>query len=79
MARIDSLASAKKRTAHYLMKEAIHEYIQREESRLNFIRASEESAREFQHTGLHVMHDEFDAWLETWGGDNEQPMPACHK
>lgn len=77
--RIDLLASTKKRTAHYLIKEAIQEYIRREESRLNFIRAAEESAREFQSTGLHITHEEFDAWLETWGTDTEQPMPLCHK
>ena len=34
--RIASLATMKKRTPHYLMKEAILEYVQREEARQNF-------------------------------------------
>jgi predicted transcriptional regulator len=76
--RIAVLASTKKRTAHYLMKEAIHEYIQREESRLNFIRAAEAASQEFKDTGMHVTHDELDSWMETWGTENEQPMPVCH-
>lgn len=41
--RIASLASAKKRTPHYLMKEAILEYLQKEEARQNFIAATESS------------------------------------
>ena len=76
--RIALLASTKKRSAHYLMKEAIREYIQREESRLNFIRAAEAASLEFKESGLHVTHDELDSWMETWGTENEQPMPACH-
>lgn len=76
--RIALLASTKKRTAHYLMREAIHEYIQREESRLKFIRAAEAASLEFRETGLHVTHDELDSWMETWGTENEQTMPACH-
>ena len=76
--RIALLASTKKRTAHYLMKEAIHEYIQREESRLNFIRAAEAASQEFKETGLHITHEELDSWMETWGTENEQPMPICH-
>ena len=77
--RINLLASAKKRTAHYLMKEAIHEYIEREETRLNFIRAGEESAREFQATGLHITLDEFDSWVDAIQTDINAPMPVCHK
>ena len=76
--RIAVLASIKKRTAHYLMKEAIHEYLQREESRLNFMRAAEAAAQEFKDTGMHVTHEELDAWMETWGTENEKPMPVCH-
>ena len=76
--RIALLASTKKRTAHYLMKEAIHKYIQREESRLNFIRAAEAALLEVRETGLHISHGELDSWLETWGAENEQPMPICH-
>ncbi|MCX7217705.1 MAG: CopG family transcriptional regulator [Burkholderiales bacterium] len=77
--RINVLASTKKRTAHYLMKEAIHEYIQREESRMNFINAAVASAKEFEETGLHITLDEMDSWMESWGTDNEKPMPICHK
>ena len=48
--RIASLASAKKRTPHYLMKEAILEYLQKEEARQNFIAAAESSFVHFKET-----------------------------
>ena len=38
--RIAALASAKKRTAHYLMKEAILANVNQEEARQNFIAAA---------------------------------------
>ena len=62
-----------------MLKEAIHEYIEREESRLNFIRAAEASAREFDETGLHITLDEFDTWVDAIQLDTNTPMPVCHK
>ena len=62
--RIASLATMKKRTAHYLMKEAILEYVQREEARQNFIKAAETSFEHYKETGLHITLDEFSAWVD---------------
>lgn len=33
----------------------------------------------YQETGLHATSPEVFAWLETWGEENEQPVPICHK
>ena len=41
--------------------------------------AAEASAKEFEETGLHVTFDEMSSWVESWGSDNEKPMPICHK
>lgn len=73
------LASTKKRTTHYLMKKAMHEYIELEEPRLNFIRAAEASAREFDETGLHITLDDFDVWVDAVQVDTNTSMPVCHK
>ncbi len=77
--RLRLLASTKKRTAHYLMKEAIQEYIKREETRLNFIRAGEESARHYKATGLHIRFDELSVWVDAVQTDADVAMPLCHK
>ena len=35
--------------------------------------------QEYQDTGLHVTGDEVITWLDTWGKENEQAAPVCHK
>ena len=77
--RIISLANAKKRTPHYLMKEAILEYVRREEARQNFIKAADRSFEHFKETGLHITLDEFDAWVDDIQKDPDVPLPQCHR
>ncbi len=77
--RIAALASTKKRTPHYLMKEAILDYVRREESRQNFINAAEASFEHYKETGLHVTLDELNAWSEEVQTHPAAPLPACHK
>lgn len=76
--RIASLAAMKKRTAHYLMKEAILEYVQREEARQNFIKAADTSFEHYKETGLHITLDEFSAWVDEVQKDPDAPVTACH-
>jgi len=33
---------------------------------------------DYRATGLHATADEVDAWLATWGTDDERPAPARH-
>jgi predicted transcriptional regulator len=76
--RISSLATLKKRTPHYLMKEAILEYVQREEARQNFIQAAEASFEHYKETGLHITLDEFGAWVDDVQNNPNEPITACH-
>ena len=73
--RVQKLALARKRTSHWLMKEAIEQYVAREEVRQADHRDAIESWEEYQRTGLHITGDELIEWLETWGTDNEKPAP----
>lgn len=77
--RIASLATMKKRTPHYLMKEAILEYVQREEARQNFIKAANTSYEQYKETGLHITLDEFSTWVDEIQNKPDSPIPACHK
>jgi predicted transcriptional regulator len=77
--RIAALASAKKRTPHYLMKEAILEYVRREEARQNFIAAAEASFEHYKETGLHVTLDEFGGWVDAVQTAPDTALPPCHK
>ncbi|MDD5056457.1 MAG: CopG family transcriptional regulator [Sideroxydans sp.] len=76
--RIASLAALKKRTPHYLMKEAILEYVQREEARQNFIKAAEVSFEHYKETGLHITLDEFGAWVDEAQQNPNAPIATCH-
>ncbi len=76
--RIASLATAKKRTPHYLMKEAILEYVKKEEARQNFIATAESSFEHYKETGLHITLDEFSHWVDEVQEIPEAPAPACH-
>jgi predicted transcriptional regulator len=76
--RIAALAVVKKRTAHYLMKEAILEFVQREEARQNFIKAAEASFEHYKETGLHITLDEFSVWVDDAQKNPGAPIAACH-
>ena len=77
--RIASLATMKKRTAHYLMKEAILEYVQREEARQNFIKVADASFEHYKETGSHITPDEFSQWVDEFQQNPDAPFPACHR
>lgn len=77
--RIASLAVTKKRTSHYLMKEAILDYIRREEATQNFIKAAEASYDHYKETGLHITLDQFSAWADQVQEDPTTPIPICHR
>ena len=76
--RIQSLAERKQRSAHWIMREAIRTYVEKEEARQSFLAAAEESWRDYQETGLHLTGEEVSAWLATWGTEDETDAPECH-
>ncbi len=77
--RLKRLATARHRAPHWLMREAIAQYVDREEKRQALHQDAVAAWQEYEETGLHVSGNEVMAWLETWGTDNEQSAPACHK
>ncbi len=77
--RIESLAVAKRRTPHWMMREAILQYVAREERQEAFRKDTIAAWEEYQEAGLHATAQEVENWLESWGGDDELPVPECHK
>jgi predicted transcriptional regulator len=77
--RIKRLAEARHRTSHWMMREAIRQYVEREEKREAFRKDALDAWQEYRETGLHVTGDEVMVWLETWGEENETAAPVCHK
>lgn len=77
--RVQHLADNRRRSAHWLMREAIEQYVEREERRESFRRDTLKAWEDYQATGLHATADEVEKWLASWGTDNEVPAPTCHK
>ncbi|HQU63071.1 MAG TPA: CopG family ribbon-helix-helix protein [Nitrosomonas sp.] len=77
--RIQHLANRRHRSAHWIMREAIREYIEREEARESFKQEALESWTAYQETGRHLTGQEVRNWLKTWGTEKETKAPACHE
>jgi predicted transcriptional regulator len=77
--RVENLAEARHRSAHWLMREAIYQYVEREEKREAFRQDTIKAWDEYQETGLHATAAEVDTWLASWGTEDELPAPICHK
>lgn len=78
-ARVKRLAEARHRTSHWLMREAITQYVEREERREAFRQETLQAWEECRTTGLHATAEEVEAWLASWGTDHELPAPTCRK
>ena len=78
-AKIEHLAQARDRSPHWMMREAITQYVEREERKEAFRRDTLDAWQEFQETGLHVSLEEADKWLAGWGTETDGGTPRCHK
>lgn len=77
--RLQKLASQRRRSAHWIMLEAIQQYVDREEARESFKQEALASWSAYQETGRHLTGQEVRTWLNTWGTDDEKAAPECHK
>ena len=78
-ARVRSLADQRRRPVHWLMREAIEQYVTREEQREAFRQEALDAWEQFQSTGLHVTGAEADAWLAALEAGNDVEPPRAHR
>lgn len=77
-ARVKRLAEARRRTPHWLMREAISQYVDREEKRESFRQDTLKAWDDYRTTGLHATATEADAWLAQLEQGNDVEPPECH-
>jgi predicted transcriptional regulator len=77
-ARIRTLADQRRRPVHWLMREAIEQYVTREEQRETFRQEALDALNHYQTTGLHVTGAEADAWLAELEAGNDVEPPTSH-
>lgn len=76
--RINNLASARQRTPHALMIQALETYIEREEKREALRIEARAAHDEYMRTGLHLTNAEVKLWLTELAKGNDVEPPACH-
>ncbi len=77
--RVQHLAIQRRRSPHWIMLEAIQQYVEREEAHESFKQEALASWAAYQETGLHLTGQETRTWLNTWGTEDEKAVPECQK
>ena len=77
-ARVQRLAELRRRSAHWVLREAVAQYLAREEEREHSRQKALASWDDFNRTGLHVTGEEVDAWLAQLEAGEDAPPPECH-
>lgn len=75
--RVRRLASSRRRSPHWLMREAIEEYVEREEKREQFRQDALTAWAHYQTTGLHATAEEADNWLAKLEAGKDAAPPKC--
>jgi predicted transcriptional regulator len=76
--RVQRLAESRRRSAHWIMREAVEEYVTREEKREQFRQDGLAAWNHYQGTGLHATAEEADAWLAKLEAGKKAEPPKCH-
>jgi predicted transcriptional regulator len=76
--RIKRLADTRNRSTHWMLREAIQQYVEREEKRESFRQDGIRAWHEYQTSGLHVTQEEADTWLAKLESGEDTEPPACH-
>lgn len=77
-ARLRRLAEAQRRSPDAVMRDAIADYLNREEKRAAFRRDAEKAWDEYRATGQHLTESEADAWLARLEAGQDVDPPECH-
>jgi predicted transcriptional regulator len=75
--RVQRLASVCRRSAHWIMREAIEQYVDREEKREQLRQDALAAWTHYQTTGLHATAEEADSWLAKLESGKEAAPPKC--
>ncbi len=76
--RVQRLAQSRRRSAHWIMREAVEEYVTREEKREQFRQDALEAWNHYQGSSLHLTSEEADAWLAKLEAGENAEAPECH-
>ena len=76
--RVQRLAAMRRRSPHWVLREAVEQYVEREEKREQFRQDALAAWNHYQATGQHVTAAEADKWLAKLEAGKDAPPPTCH-
>ena len=76
--RVRHLADARQRTPHWIMREAIRNYVEREEKRETLKQDALYAWQAYQENGLHLTLEEAEIWLAKLEAGEDAELPKCH-
>ena len=76
--RVQRLAVLRRRSPHWVLREAVEQYVEREEKREEFRQDALAAWDHYQATGKHVTAAEADKWLAKLEAGKDAPPPTCH-
>lgn len=76
--RVQRLAVLRRRSPHWVLREAVEQYVEREEKSEQFRQDALGAWDHYRATGLHVSAAEADTWLAKLEAGKDAPPPACH-
>jgi predicted transcriptional regulator len=76
--RVQQLAATRRRSPHWVMREAVEQYVEREEKREQLRQSTLDAWAHYQATGLHVTSEEADDWLAKLEAGEDAKTPECH-
>jgi predicted transcriptional regulator len=68
-ARLAIVAKKTKRSAHYIMREALSGHLAYLEWRLDFIKEAEDALDDYHATGLHLTLEDMETWAKSGMGE----------
>lgn len=76
--RVKRLAEARKRTPHWMVCEAVSQYVEREEKREAVRQAAIDAWSQYRATGMYLTAAEADVWLAKLEAGEDVNPPECH-
>lgn len=76
--KVQQIMALQRSSFDSVVRQALREYVEREEKKMQFQQEAITAWQDFQQDGLHLTDDEVMAWLETWGTKQETEIPKCH-
>lgn len=77
--RIQHIADVRQRSPHWVMRQAISQYVEREERRESFRQGTLRTWEAYRKTGLHLTGEEMDAWMSRLAAGEDADLPAWRR